>query len=80
MNGYIVILEDVVLYGRCNNSYSESDSTKSYGYWTKSTVLNDDTNAWVSIRNGRLEKYPITHSTDNGVRPVITVLNSQLSN
>ena len=63
----------------CSNSYNENDNTKAFGYWTSSKVNNDETTAWVSIRNGRLEKYSINHSTDNGVRPVIKMSKSNLS-
>ena len=58
----------------------ESESIVETGYWTKDSVINvNPPRAWLVKNVGNLSTGPITN-TDIGVRPVITVLKSNLSN
>lgn len=54
-------------------------TTEAFGYWTRDLISNN-ANAWVVSGDGIMNYYPVSHSTSHGVRPVITVLKSQLSN
>ena len=54
----------------------DSGATAS-GYWTRDLVSNT-TYAWRVIRIGNLGRTTVSNSTDLGVRPVITVLKSNL--
>lgn len=65
-------------YGACTNEYGDNDTSKSYGYWTKDMVYGSTDRAWGVIRTGALEPDG-TSSQDDGVRPVITVLKSNLA-
>ena len=62
----------------CSNSMPENNSY-AYGYWTKDLVATDNTRAWHVSRGGYLRGYTVSDTT-HGVRPVITVLKSNLSN
>ncbi len=67
-------------YG-CDASTSLSAS-EAYGYWAKEIVSqasDSKSRAWRIYTYGHLDNSP-TNLTDNGVRPVITVLKSNLSN
>lgn len=68
-----------VSYANCPNEYAEKDSSKAYGYWTKDLAYNDSNSAWRVTRSGSLGVEPASDGTYNGVRPVITVLKSQLN-
>ena len=51
-----------------------------YGYWTKSLIYNDETNAWSINRDGKLGATNVSSDIYRGVRPVITINSNQLSN
>ncbi len=53
-------------------------STNSYGYWTSTPNSSNSYSAWIVFSYGYLY-YGDVDYTDNGVRPVITVSKSQLS-
>ena len=55
------------------------DSTNLYGYWTSTPNSSDSRYAWSVLYNGYLISYHIVDHTIYGVRPVITVSKSQLS-
>ena len=61
----------------CTNSYDENDTTHSYGYWTRDLTA-DTTKAWYVNRYGSLFNRQASSDTVNGIRPVITVLTSNL--
>lgn len=63
---------DCTIYG-CSNSL---DSSYASGYWTK-TLVKSKQYGWSVQRNGSLAGH--FESTNRGVRPVITVLKSNLS-
>ena len=52
-------------------------TTEAYGYWTRDLISNT-VNAWYVDKIGILNYDPVSNSTLNGVRPVITVLQSNL--
>ena len=54
------------------------DSTGAYGYWTQNQVFNSNY-AWDVVRGGQMGRDPISDAQDIGVRPVITVLKSDLA-
>ena len=54
-------------------------TTEAFGYWTRDLISNT-ANAWIVHGYGFLSNTTVSHSTSHGVRPVITVLKSQLSN
>ena len=55
------------------------DSTGTYGYWTQEKVSNDSNRAWNVGRSGHLDNINVDSANLCGVRPVITVLKSQLN-
>lgn len=63
--------------GNCTNECS-NDNKCSYGYWTKELLVNSLTDAWSINANGSLDMD--NRGTTRGVRPVIRVLKSNLSN
>ena len=54
------------------------DSEWAYGYWTRDVIVNKEW-AWSVYRFGNLVDYRSANYADLGVRPVITVLKSNLS-
>ena len=54
------------------------DSSAAYAYWTKNKISNDNTRAWVIVPSASIYYHVLTRSTDDGVRPVITVSNNKL--
>ena len=68
------------LYSRlrdCLASGCYSDTASAWGYWTRDLVANTN-NAWFVSRSGYLKSTVITNDTSLGIRPVITVLKSNL--
>ena len=55
------------------------DSEWAYGYWTRDAIVNKEW-AWSVSRYGVLNRDAVSYAADNGVRPVITVSKSNLSN
>ena len=62
-------------YGCLNNSDQET-----YGYWTASSRAANSNYAWRVNYNGNVNNNNVNNSNNNrnGIRPVITVLKSQL--
>ena len=50
-----------------------------YGYWTSSPDVLNARYAWIVRHEGRLDNYVVSNSGNHGIRPVITVLKSNLS-
>ena len=63
----------------CDNPYP-NDNQYPRGYWTKELVSNNNNAAWVVSDWGGIDVKTITDTTTRGVRPVITIKNSELSN
>lgn len=63
----------------CSHEYSDTDGYP-YGYWTKDIMKTNTSHAWTIDWSGDLGYYGISNSTRHGVRPVITLLKSNLSN
>ena len=63
----------------CSNSYAANDINYADGYWTRDMVINTSTNAWSVGSDGDLGRYTEFNSTSKGVRPVIKVAKSNLS-
>ena len=61
----------------CSNSLSADGQP--YGYWTRDVVVGKS-NAWNVYRYGDLDSLTVSNATYDGVRPVITVSKSNLSN
>jgi len=49
-----------------------------YGYWTSTAVSGDTNDAWYMDSNGNLDFNYVGNTGGNGVRPVITILKSNL--
>ena len=60
-------------YGCLNNSDKET-----YGYWTASSRAANSNYAWRVNYNGNVISLNVDNNNRNGIRPVITVLKSQL--
>ena len=60
----------------CVLEYSDSNSYP-YGYWTNNLSTNSN-NAWNVFRNGYLGYDTVSNTSNYGVRPVITVLASEI--
>ncbi len=54
-------------------------TTGTYGYWTSSPDVLNASYAWTVRHEGRLDNYVVSNSGIYGIRPVITVLKSNLS-
>ena len=52
--------------------------SSNYGYWTSSAYVGGSSSAWFVYRYGNLGGYSVD-DTNNGVRPVITVLKNKIS-
>ena len=62
----------------CSHSLS---SDYAYGYWTTDlTVGSDNSSAWRVSNFGCLDSRPVNTTANHGVRPVITISQSKLSN
>lgn len=62
----------------CKSAGCTDDSgATAYGYWTRDLISNT-AGAWNVYWPGLLGNHEVSHSTDYGVRPVITVLKSNL--
>ena len=61
----------------CNGCTNSLDSTEAYGYWTKELIYNT-TYAWGVENRGGIGNRTVSNTTQYGVRPVITVLKSNL--
>ena len=61
----------------CNGCTHSLGSTEALGYWTRDLISNT-ANAWNVSMNGNLTYRTVSDSTYYGVRPVITVLKSNL--
>lgn len=57
----------------CNGCTHSLDSDEALGYWTKNSVANNASLAWIVSRFGCMRQNAVTNTSDNGVRPVITV-------
>ena len=68
-----------VAVGSCSNEYGDTDQNHAYGYWTSSSVSDNQNSAWQATRGGNLEKSIKSYSTYSGVRPVITMQKTQLN-
>jgi len=66
----------------CVTSGCDSDTnlsgSEAHGYWARNSVLSSSNKAWLVRRGGQTYTYDITNNTYFGVRPVITVLKSNL--
>ena len=62
----------------CSNSMPDNTSY-AYGYWTKDLVANDSSRAWCVNTSGNLGSISVSNA-GRGVRPVITIFKSNLSN
>ena len=61
------------------DSTTSLGSTGAYGYWTRDGVVGNSTGlAWAITWNGGLFGVTVANTNDNGVRPVITLLKSNL--
>ena len=61
----------------CTHSLSEGDA---YGYWTRDAVNETTTaRAWSADSGGFLSNIDVSNTANDGVRPVITILKSNLS-
>ena len=63
------------------DSATSLGSTEAYGYWTRDIVAQQKDSAgraWAVGRGGNLSRYSVSDGTLSGVRPVITVLKSNL--
>ncbi len=67
-----------VNYGACTIQYSNGDTNKANGYWTKDLISNNSTSAWIVNKYGSLTHDSTSVDTNCGVRPVITVPKSNL--
>ena len=54
-------------------------TTGTYGYWTSSPDVLNARYAWTVRHEGRLDNYVVSNPSNHGIRPVITVLKSNLS-
>ncbi len=66
--------KDCALFGCSNNSVQETS-----GYWTTSSIANDNNSAWSVSRHSSVSVVGVATAEGPGVRPVITVLKSKLS-
>ena len=71
------------LYDRTNTSCTtngclNNSDKETYGYWTASSRAADSSYAWFVNWNAYVGSYNVYTSDRNGVRPVITILKSQL--
>ena len=66
--------------GDCSYEYGENDTAHAYSYWTSSLVYNNNSYAWFVGRNGGLYNDPISDGIHYGIRPVITISKSKISN
>ncbi len=48
------------------------------GYWTSTAITGSSLNAWFVHRYGRLNNYEVNNNTVGGIRPVITILKSNI--
>lgn len=64
----------------CSNSFEVSDSSHANGYWTKNLVSDNHNSAWNVGFYGTLTTNNASGDLNFGVRPVITILKSKLSN
>ena len=63
---------------KCSNSL---DSNYAYGYWTGDMIskqLDTTARAWHVLRYGRLSRADVSDTSNNGVRPVITINKSNI--
>ena len=63
----------------CNGCSHNLGSTEAYGYWTRD-LISGASNAWNVSRHGALDYNAVSDATYDGVRPVITLSKSNLSN
>ena len=69
----------------CENSgcvaSTSLDSTQAYGYWTSDMVINSSNpaRAWIVGRLGDLNCYDVSDTASRGVRPVISILKSNMN-
>ena len=61
----------------CNGCTNSLGSGEAYGYWTRDLISNT-ADAWYVDRDGDLGSYPVSYDTGHGVRPVITILKSNI--
>ena len=61
----------------CNGCTNSLQAGEANGYWTRDLISNT-ASAWRVDRHGYLRDNPVSNATLNGVRPVITVLKSNL--
>lgn len=65
------------LIGCTASGCTDDSGATAYGYWTRDLISNT-VDAWRVDRDGYLGNDAVSYSTRNGVRPVITVLKSNL--
>ena len=64
--------KECTIYG-CNIA-----DASTYGYWTSTSVSSNTNRAWSVYRFGYLRNLDVVTSDSRGVRPVITILKSNL--
>ena len=63
----------------CKKYGCNIEDSSNYGYWTNSTVADNSSLVWYIISLGYLDNYNVGHNY-TGIRPVITVNKSDISN
>jgi len=63
----------------CTNYGCNIEDSSNYGYWTSNTIVSDSNAAWTVFRFGTLTYSTLANDAGYGVRPVITLSKSLIS-
>ena len=63
----------------CTSNGCNIEDSSTYGYWTSTPVVGTSARAWYVCRDGYLSGNAVSLSRDDGVRPVITISKSIIS-